>query len=90
MGRVGRFNKAKKDDGSQYLATGTALGITIGAGIGVAIGVAIQNIAVGIAVGVGCGMALGVGIGSLMARKTKRASGKTRTHLPGPNSFLKD
>ena len=86
MGIAGRFNKAKKDDDSQYLATGIALGIAIGAGIGVAIGVAIQNIAIGIAIGVGCGMAFGVGIGSLMARKKKRASGKTRTHHPGPNS----
>jgi hypothetical protein len=86
MGRAGRFNKAKKDDGSQYLATGIGLGITLGTGIGTAIGAAIQNIGVGIAVGVGCGMALGVGIGSLMARKTKRASVKTRTPLPGPNS----
>ena len=86
IGIAGRFNKAKKDDGSQYLATGIALGIAIGAGIGVAIGAAIQNIAVGVAVGAGCGIALGVGIGSLMARKTKRASDKTRTHLPGPNS----
>ena len=72
------INKAKKDDGSRYLATGIALGIAIGAGIGVAI----QNIAAG----VGCGLAFGVGIGSMMARKTKRASGKTRTHLPGPDS----
>jgi hypothetical protein len=86
MGAAERFNKAKKDDGSQYLAMGIGLGIAIGAGIGVAIGAAIQNIAVGISCGVGCGMALGIGIGSLMARKTKRASGKTRTHLPGPNS----
>jgi len=83
MGIGGRFNKAKKDDGSQYLAMGIALGIAIGAGIGVAI----QNIAVCIGCGVGCGMVLGVGIGSLMARKIKRASGKTRTHLPGPNSW---
>jgi hypothetical protein len=86
MGAAERFNKAKKDDGSQYLAMGIGLGIAIGAGIGVAIGAAIQNIAAGISCGVGCGMALGIGIGSLMARKTKRASGKTRTHLPGPNS----
>ena len=85
-GIAGRFNKEKKDDRSQYLGTGIGLGIAIGAGIGVAIGVAIQNIAVGISCGAGCGMALGVGIGSLMARKTKRASGKTRRHLPGPNS----
>ncbi len=78
MGRVGRYDKAKKDDGSQYLAMGIGLGLAIGA----AIGVAIQNIAIG----VGCGLAFGIGIGSLMARKTKRVAGKSRTHLPGPNS----
>jgi hypothetical protein len=86
MDRARRFSKAKKDDGSRYLAMGIGLGIAIGAGIGAAIGVAIQNIAVGIAVGVGCGMSFGIGIGSLMARKTKQASGKTRTRLPGRNS----
>ena len=86
MGTAGRFNKAKKDDGSQYLATGIALGMALGIAIGAGIGAAIQNIAVGISCGVGSGMALGLGIGSLMARKTKRASGKTRTHLPGLNS----
>ncbi len=78
MGVAERFNKAKKDDGSQYLGTGIAFGVALGAGIGVAI----QNIAIG----VGCGLAIGLCIGSLMARKTKRASDKTRTHLPGPNS----
>jgi hypothetical protein len=82
MGVAERFNKAKKDDGSQYLAMGIALGLAIGAGIGVAI----KNIAVGTSCGMALGLAIGVGIGSLMARKTKRASGKTRTHLPGPNS----
>lgn len=77
MSRAGRFNKAKKDDGSQYLAMGVGLRIAIGAGIGTALGVAIQNIAVGIAVGVGCGMALVVGIGSLMAGKQ---SGRRAKH----------
>jgi hypothetical protein len=86
MNSAGRSNKAKKDDVSQYLATGTALGLSIGAGIGIAIGAAIPNIAVGISCGAGCGMAFGIGVGSLMARKTKRASGRTRTDLPGPNS----
>ncbi len=78
MGRAGRHDKAKKDDGRQYLGMGVGLGIAIGA----AIGVAIQNIAIC----VGCGLALGIGIGSLMARRTKRVSDKSRTHLPGPNS----
>jgi hypothetical protein len=78
MGVARRFNKAKKEDGSQYLDMGIGLGIAIGAGIGAAI----NNIAIGI----GCGLALGIGLGSsLMARKTKRASRKTRTHLPAPN-----
>jgi F0F1-type ATP synthase assembly protein I len=86
MGVAERFNKAKKDDGSQYLAMGIAMGIALGLAIGAGIGVAIQNIAVGTSCGMALGLAIGVGIGSLMARKTKRASGKTRTHLPGPNS----
>ena len=88
MGMAGRFNKAKKDDHSQYLATGIGLGIAIGAGIGVAIDTAIQNIGVGISCGVGCGMALGVGIGSLMARKTKRVGQNTNTS--SRPKFLKD
>jgi hypothetical protein len=78
MRSTGRFNKSKKDDGSQYLGAGIALGIAIGAGIGAAI----HNIAIG----VGCGLAIGLGIGSLMAQKTKRASDKTRPHPPRPNS----
>jgi hypothetical protein len=79
MGVADRYNKAKKDDGSQYLGFGVGLGIAIGAGFGVAI----NNIAIGI----GCGLAIGICIGSsLMARKAKRAPDKKRPHLPGPNS----
>ncbi len=79
MGVAERFNKAKKDDGSQSIGTGMALGIAIGAGIGVAI----QNVAIGIS----CGLAIGLCIGSsLMVWKRKQASRKTRTQLPGPNS----
>ncbi len=78
MDRAGRFKKAKKDDGSQYIGMGVGLGLAIGAGVGTAIG--------NIAIGIGCGLALGISLGSLMAGKAKRAADKTRANLPGSNS----